>query len=168
MKKRILSVIIIGIVGITGLVGCGNKELTTEEKKEVIQQLQKEIKEENSIKVKETLSEEEFNNFKNAFDLWSDYESQNVITMDSVYTTDNNKTIEESNRLIDNAIKASPKSVKNDIESIKDINNELMEFLSKEYKIDSKDMADKYCEIYGRLLEKTEKVWNYLNTESNK
>lgn len=134
MKKRILSVIIIGVLGVSSLVACGDRSIS--EKKSEVRKLQQEIKQEEIVKTKEKINDdmtkEEIQKFKNSYELWKDWQQKNIFTM-CKDSENKDYRINESNRLMNDLLLSSPKGLIKKINNTDKINKDLMNYLSTTY-----------------------------------
>ena len=134
MKKRILSIIIIGVLGVSGLDSCGDNSIS--EKKSEVRKLQQEIKQEEIVKTKEKINDdmtkEEIQKFKNSYELWKDWQQKNIFTM-CKDSENKDYRINESNRLMNDLLLSSPKGLRKKINNVDKINKDLMNYLSTTY-----------------------------------
>lgn len=135
MIKKIIS-ILITLTLIFGIVGCGKEEkgkkddLTTEQKKEIVEDLQKEIEDETVVKLNiKNIKVEDWNKFKEEFNSWKTYEERAW----KEYIANGNETdltIEEINATMEqyktNLNNYSPKELKDVIEEMFSRNEKLM------------------------------------------
>ena len=131
MKRRIISIIVLGVVTLS-LVGCGDKEkVSIEDKKKIVSDLQEEIKQEDVIKVKEKLSKEDFLKFRNAFNSWNDFYFRSVIGM-RANEEGNVQIIQNANDLMNKLMNTAPKGNEKDMEKLKELSDDYMNFLDKD------------------------------------
>lgn len=164
MKKRILSVIIIGVLGVSGLVGCRDKSIS--EKKSEVRKLQQEIKQEEIVKTKEKINDnmtkEEIQKFKNSYELWKEWQQKNIFTM-SKDSENNDYRINESNRLMKDLLSSSPKGLVKTINNADNKNRDLMNYLSTTYNHSegqNEEMMDMWQGVTEFILEMKDIIEN--------
>ena len=124
MIKKIIT-ILTTLILIIGMISCGESKkdnLTTEQKKEIVEDLQQEIEDETTVKLNtKNIKVEDWNNFKNEFNSWKEYE----ITVTDKYIRNPNETdltIEEINSTMEqyktNLKKYAPKELKDTIDEL--------------------------------------------------
>lgn len=163
MKRRIISIIVLGVVTLS-LVGCGDKEkVSIEDKKKIVSDLQEEIKQEDVIKVKEKLSKEDFLKFRNAFNSWNDFYFRSVIGM-RANEEGNVQIIQNANDLMNNLMNTAPKGNEKDMEKLKELSEDYINFLDKD-NINGIESMREGGKIYEKLIEVKDKVKNYVNKD---
>lgn len=123
MIKKILSTFLTLVLSFS-MICCGDnkEELTTEQKKEIVEDLEQEIEDETTVKLNtKKVKEEDWNNFKNEFNSWKEYEDR---FLDDYLqnTSETDLTIEEINSTMEqyktNLKKYAPKELKDTIDEL--------------------------------------------------
>ena len=159
MKKRIGTILLTGVI-ISNLVGCGeDKELTTKDKKQVIEQLQEEVKKEESVKISKDITDEEYALFRNSFETWLTYEDT-VTSMDTHQVNRREEVTNQTTLLGEELLKATPKEFEKDVKTMLENN---IDFLNNSF--ENYTLGD--TETYGSYMEKRNKVDEYITVLKN-
>ena len=159
MKKRIGTILLTGVI-ISTLVGCGeDKELTTKDKKQVIEQLQEEVKKEESVKISKDITDEEYALFRNSFETWLIYEDT-VTSMDTHQVNRREEVTNYTTLLGEELLKVTPKEFEKDIKTMLENN---IDFLNNSF--ENYTLGD--TETYGSYMEKKNKVDEYVTVLKN-